>query len=401
MIINRLWGLENRSASAMNYLDTYDIAASSGGSSTPPPNRPQQSLNEEVNQVIGQLGRFWGGFRKQASSTPFLSCTSYSSIDQSQTVFETARKDLGGVVTQAQKELNKLTTAGTTSTAEDSSTEEGTPRSGPAEDKEEVTPTSSSTATLKETDASAGSSAEPSDASSPPQSQSGWSTQALFSRLQSALPPNVVSTVQNHIPESLKHASENIDLAQLRTNLLSEVQRIQGVTRAQAEEYVHKSEALLREAVKEAQEVFRDAVKVIPPEEANPASTSGSSGLIWDGTDMWMLPTETEAGAGLADDSATGSGKGKSVNNDAGVAAVATRAEALLRRLRHDPAIVRMDPEADEATKEKYISWLEKEVNSKDGGIEGKEWRTVIAKTMDDTTDGKALASLKDTLGKW
>jgi hypothetical protein len=26
---------------------------------------PQQSLEEEVNEVIGQLGRFWGGFQKQ------------------------------------------------------------------------------------------------------------------------------------------------------------------------------------------------------------------------------------------------------------------------------------------------------------------------------------------------
>jgi hypothetical protein len=52
----------------MNFLDTYDISASSAGSSTPPPDQSQQTLNEEVNQVMGQLGRFWGGFRKQASS---------------------------------------------------------------------------------------------------------------------------------------------------------------------------------------------------------------------------------------------------------------------------------------------------------------------------------------------
>lgn len=46
----------------MNFLDTYDIA----GTVTPPPRtEPEQSLNEEVSQVIGQLGRFWGGFRKQ------------------------------------------------------------------------------------------------------------------------------------------------------------------------------------------------------------------------------------------------------------------------------------------------------------------------------------------------
>lgn len=48
----------------MNFFDTYDITRSA----TPNvdlPGRDQPSLNEEVNQVIGQLGRFWGGFRKQ------------------------------------------------------------------------------------------------------------------------------------------------------------------------------------------------------------------------------------------------------------------------------------------------------------------------------------------------
>jgi hypothetical protein len=46
----------------MNFLDTYDLT----GSNTPPQNQPDQTLNEEVSQVIGQLGRLWGGVRKQA-----------------------------------------------------------------------------------------------------------------------------------------------------------------------------------------------------------------------------------------------------------------------------------------------------------------------------------------------
>ena len=47
----------------MNFLDTYDLTGT--GANTPPQNKPDQSLNEEVNQVIGQLGRFWGGVRRQ------------------------------------------------------------------------------------------------------------------------------------------------------------------------------------------------------------------------------------------------------------------------------------------------------------------------------------------------
>jgi len=52
----------------MNYVDAIDLS----GVNTPPANPeqpPPQSFNEEVNDVIGQLGSFWGGFRKQASLT--------------------------------------------------------------------------------------------------------------------------------------------------------------------------------------------------------------------------------------------------------------------------------------------------------------------------------------------
>jgi hypothetical protein len=48
----------------MNYVDTIDLS----GVNTPPANAeepPAQTLNEEVNQVLGQLNSFWGGFRKQ------------------------------------------------------------------------------------------------------------------------------------------------------------------------------------------------------------------------------------------------------------------------------------------------------------------------------------------------
>jgi hypothetical protein len=80
-----------------------------------------------------------------------------------------------------------------------------------------------------------------------------------------------MSTVQNTIPETLKHATENIDLSQLRTTLTNELQCVQNATITQAGEYVHRSEGLLREAMKEAGEVLRDAVKVIPLEEVEPA----------------------------------------------------------------------------------------------------------------------------------
>ncbi|KAJ7496143.1 hypothetical protein B0H11DRAFT_2002009 [Mycena galericulata] len=320
----------------MNFLDPTEITSGT------PPLQSEQSLNEEISQVTGQLGWLWGEFRKQ-----------------SQSALETARKDLGGVVTQAQQGLSKLTTE-TPKVPVDA-----TLPSGESSD-ESTTPRTASPVTA--------------DASS------SVSVQNLFSRLQAALPPNIVSTVQSHIPETLKQASENIDLAQMRTNLTAEFQRVQGVTRVQAEEYVHKSEALLREAMKEAGEVLRDAVKVVPPEEAQ--SSIGSGNLIWDGADMWMLPFDS------SDPSAKGKEKAGRQSADTQLA-VATRAESLLKRLKHNPEIIKHDPEADAGVKEFYTQWLATSVKD---GMDGEEWTSKIANVLDDSPDGQALKANQDAL---
>ncbi|KAJ7497437.1 hypothetical protein FB451DRAFT_1211459 [Mycena latifolia] len=319
----------------MNFLDPYDITSGT------PPQQPEQSLNEEVSQVMGQFGRFWGDFKKQ-----------------SQTALEIARKDIGGVVTQAQQELSKLTTETPKPPVD--------PTEPPAESNEGST--------------------TPRTSSPEASSSSSIGAQNLFSRLQSALPPNIVSTVQSHIPETLKHASENIDLAQMRTSLMSEFQRVQGVTRAQAEEYVHKSEVVLREAMKEAGEVLRDAVKVIPPEEAQ--SSGGSGSLIWDGADMWMLPFDS------SDTSAKGKDKAGRQSTDTQLA-VATRAESLLKRLKHDPEIIKHDPEADGGVKEFYGQWLATVVKD---GIDGEEWTSKITAILNESADGQALKANQDAL---
>ena len=301
---------------------------------------------------------------------------------KSQTALETARKDFSEVVVQAQKELSKFTTVDEPKDAKEPETTEETDTAsltaGPSTDAPDVP-----TATTE----------EPSTSVSPPVDRetptASTSTTTLFSRLQSALPPNIVATVQNNLPESLKHASENVDFSQLGTNLMSEFQRVQGVTRAQAEEYVLKSEVLIRDAVKEAGEVLRDAVKVIPPDQAG-----SNEGMIWDGTDMWMLPADSSDSTGKEED-ATGSMKGAEAQS-----AVATRAEALHRRLKRDPAILRHDPEADEGNRDEYRAWLERDVNSKEGGIDGQEWKGKIAAVLEEPLDGPALKELRDMLGK-
>ncbi|KAJ7780517.1 hypothetical protein DFH07DRAFT_909944 [Mycena maculata] len=318
----------------MNFLDPIEITSGT------PPLQPEQSLNEEVTQVMGQLGRFWGDFRKQ-----------------SQTALEAARKDIGGVVAQAQEGLSKLTTETPKALAESVQP--------PAEPSDESTTPRTASPVAGEA------------------SSSSVGVQNLFSRLQAALPPNIVATVQSHIPETLKDASGNIDLAQMRTTLTAEFQRVQGVTRIQAEEYVYKSEALLREAIKEAGEVLRDAVKVIPPEEAQP-----SGGLIWDGADMWMLPFDS------ADPSAKGKEKAGRQSTETQLA-VATRAESLLKRLKHDPEIIKHDPEADAGVKEFYSQWL---VTSVKDGIDGEEWTAKINTVLNESTDGQALKANQDAL---
>lgn len=272
---------------------------------------------------------------------------------------------------QAQKEFSKLTTTETPAEKADENA-----------NKEEGTSTASATAESTASSGEASTSASAARDASSPSTPSG----TLFSRIQAALPPNIVQTVQNNIPESLKHASENIDIQQMRTNILSELQRVQGVTLAQAEEYAHKSEALLREAMKEAGEVLRDAVKVLPPDQVD---ASGSN-VLWDGADMWMLPEPSVAGK----EKEGSSSKSLETQN-----AVVSRAEALLRRLKQDPSIIRHDPEAEEGVKEQFISWKEKEVDTLDGGVEGAEWKSKIEAALQESTDNQPLKQLEETLG--
>jgi hypothetical protein len=173
----------------------------------------------------------------------------------------------------------------------------------------------------------------------------------------------------------------------MRTSLMAEFQRVQGVTRVQAEEYVHKSEALLRDAMKEAGEVLRDAVKVIPPEEAQ--SSGGSGNLIWDGADMWMLPFDSS--------DTNGKGKDKAGKQSADTQlAVATRAESLLKRLKHNPEIIMHDPEADAGVKEFYRQWL---ATAMKDGIDAEEWSSKIEAVLNDPADGQALKANQDALG--
>lgn len=157
------------------------------------------------------------------------------------------------------------------------------------------------------------------------------------------------------------------------------------MTLAQAEEFVqHKSEVLL----KDAGDFFREAVKVVPPEE----SAAATGGAIWDGSDVWMLPSTSSSSNSTTTPARSSSERSRVLGK---------RLDVLLARLRSDPDIVRVDPSADanQVIKDAFQAWLETEVESK-GGIGSDHWKERIQQALDDKEqDGEALRSLRDSLG--
>ena len=110
------------------------------------------------------------------------------------------------------------------------------------------------------------------------------------------------------------HAPSYADLAHYREVLVAEFARVQGVTRAQAEEYAQKSEALLREAG----EYLKDAVRVVPPEDGEDGSGSGEADVVFDGMGVGVvvMPPTMTSGSGTKR-SAKGKEKGNENENGA------------------------------------------------------------------------------------
>lgn len=278
---------------------------------------------------------------------------------------------------QAQKELTKLT-ADPPSSSSDTPQPEASSSSIRSAVQDEKPPEGD----LEEGDS--GSDNESTSSTIAP--ATGFSPQSIFTRIQSSISPNLVSTVQSNIrvPPSIRHAtSGSVDFSQLKNTLTTEFTRVQDITRAQAEEYVHKSEELLREAG----EFLKDAVKVIPPE-----SQGESIGVMWDGSDVWMLPAVAASVASERVPGVTTSGTEHS--SVEGTRAVATRAEELLRRLRHDDTVIRADPEGEGIVKLLFDEWLSDRVEPA-GGIGGEEWleRRKLA------LDAEGVSELKDFVG--
>lgn len=152
-----------------------------------------------------------------------------------------------------------------------------------------------------------------------------------------------------------------------------------------------------REFLRGATEFLKEAVKVVPPDEASASSGTGVQGIMWDGMDVWMIPmssgAETPTSAGEGQDAG-----GSKARKSGEVKAIATRKEAILRTLRTNPDILKVDPRAEPRTKVLFEEWESKDVESLEGTVQGEAWIEKIQKELE--TDMDALTATRDTLSE-
>ena len=140
----------------------------------------------------------------------------------------------------------------------------------------------------------------------------------LFTRLQSSLPPDLLTTLRDTLPDSVRNAQARQELAQ--------------AAQARVHGAAARGEVLLRGA-----SVFlRDAVRVVPPESAVPASASTPPAF-----DDATTPRAEAAPPVVIS------------------VTPATRRDALLRALRATPAILRVDPTKEERSATLFVSWAQ------------------------------------------
>ena len=315
-----------------------------------------------------------------------------------------ARKDFSHVVEQARSEIGKIATE--VSGAVDASS---TPR--PRESVSETTSTNvkgKGIAEPVEDDITN----VPAHSPSPPASpiDSNMST-SIFARLQAQLPPNLqpaalssaLSTARATSASSL--SSVNAELAYIRSALASNIQLAQSnlnVAQAEklAEGYLSKSAELFTQAG----EFLKDAVKVVPP-----SAGDGGEIPIVSGADVWLFPspigTPGWGGSRAVDDdnkNAASRDRDASLQTRFGHA---TRSEALLRRLKYDPDMLRLDPSQDESISANFAVFA-RNVEEK-GGVTGETFVNKISQELAAGLSGRlnadatALIDTRDALGLW
>lgn len=210
--------------------------------------------------------------------------------------------------------------------------------------------------------------------------------------------PTLASFQQTLTSQLSNNPHLSLDIPALRASLTTSLQKLQtdlhiADAEKMAEDYLKKSEGVLKEAGRYLQE----AVKVVPPTEG------GGGGVSWDGSDVWTLPSPASKLGGSMIFSQT----------DAQVAALtglstksvrAKRKDALLRQLRSDRAVLEVDPAAgegvDDDVKTLWAKWTKDEVDSQ-GGITGDEWTAKTWAELGPQSEGvEELKATRDALGQ-
>ena len=159
-------------------------------------------------------------------------------------------------------------------------------------------------------------------------------------------------------------------------------EQTKGMSLAQAEEFVqHSSEALL----KEAQDFFKEAVRVIPPED----SSAMTDTAIWDGSDSWMVTTSDPA----TPHSKKGKGKSGSISF------AGNRTAALMTKLRTEADVLLLDPASEPSAGVKAVheKWKADSISSK-GEFISDAWTEDRERAL--AEDDGTLSALHDKLGE-
>lgn len=381
-------------------VGTGDGTATSDGTAGKAPTL-EQELEQMTTLVSGMgknFGSYWGSFRKQSATA----------IKQSQAYASSAARDLTPYLDKAKAELDKLGEQARASAAagQAASTSSGlvnpdAPALSVAQadgEKQQERSEMASAGTDKgkgralenEADPVTGADTEQKDPQRPAEIIAGVSAEdaaaamrrssdaatAFFTRIQSQLSSNPNFQHFQHNLGSMQHdLRQKVDFSKIDLNEATK----------KYEAAMNQGEKYFKVASKELTELFGEAVRIVPPEEADGA--------------------ESGAGAGTR-----GALVGKQQDRRKKEAAVAAagRKETLLHRLRSDPAVLLVDPakppdetagterrDAAADGKEAYAAFC-KAVEEK-GGFEGDVWKARISSELA-TEIGHVLQATHDSV---
>ncbi|WWC66986.1 uncharacterized protein I206_100893 [Kwoniella pini CBS 10737] len=334
---------------ASTSTSTTNIESPTGGSSNAQSTRTvqqalQQSINrnnfeEEVGQVMGTLNSWWGGVKKQSASA-----------------LTTLKADIDKTVHQAQADLEYLRTANIEVVRKE-------PEEYAAEQEAEKAKKEAARVAKEEEERSK----EKGKGKATEQGVE-TSTGNLLNKLTSST-TQLQHTLQQTLQKTLDAASnnpnlsnpeilraklaENLKISSAKENLQLSIHQAEKL----AEEYLKKSEGLL----KDAEKWVEDNVKVLPPDSAfDNDEDKHMVSMGWDGSDFYSFSTSTPTTASAP--------KEKNVLFDSGdkkpistLALAGSRKDALLRRLREDKELLLVDPAGEGETaerKEEFRSWV-------------------------------------------